>query len=213
MTPRRLWLVRSSFGALLAIAAHAAGAQTFVGPTQQYTASGCASGVVDIVPPIQLITGTLVCAQGSGTLGYTQLSGLDLLTLRLDLAFTPGPSVSPAAIGYNDGVLARLQYTGSGCTTGPVCSAEARGSSARSTLQFFPPVLAVGAVDFATVTFTQVQLYFTYNVPSFPAFGSTSATMDLRLAAVPEPSTLALTAAGMAAVVGAIRRRRTRVAV
>lgn len=209
MAGRMRWTIRGAAVALSAVTAAAANAQTFVGPTQQYAASGCASGVVDVVPyPSGLpITGTLVCAQGNGVLGYTQLSGLDLLTLKLNLAFTPGPAVSPNAIVYNDGVGALLQYTGAGCTTGPVCSLEAGLSSGGSTLQFFPPVPSVGAVEFASVTFTKVQLYFSYNVPSFPDFRSGSATLDLHLAAVPEPSTLALTVGGLAALATLVRRR------
>lgn len=213
MTGRMRWTIRGAAVALSAVTA-AANAQTFVGPTQQYAASGCASGVVDILPypSGRQITGTLVCAQGNSILGYTQLSDLNLLTLKLNLVYTPGPAVSPKAVIYNDGVRALLQYTGAGCTTGPVCSLEARGSSEVSMLQFFPPVPSVGAVDFATVTFTQVQLYFDYDVPSFPDFGSSSATLDLHLAAVPEPSTLVLMAGGFASLAMLVRRR-TRVTV
>lgn len=210
MTNRKLWVARGAAVALFAASAHPSGAQAFVGPTRQYAASGCATGVVAITPSDQLIRGTLVCAQGTGVLGYTQLSGLTLLTFQLNLAFTPGPDVLPTARPYDTGVRAGIQYAGAGCTTGVVCTGLAIGSSSSKPLEFFPAVPFVGSVDLAAVSFTELKVFFDYLVPP-PDSTSSSTTMNLQLAAVPEPSTLALTVSGLA-VCAAVVRRRTRAA-
>jgi hypothetical protein len=203
---------------LLHVSTARASAQTFEfidRPLGAYDISGCGTGAVAQVPGAAYIDGTVVCVRGQGQLRATlrtgPFDGVYAYNLRFEapLTATFGAEFPGNSLTFESGVLA-LDFVGGVCEP-PGCLPRAfllGGPVARgmpSPFLLTADELVRPIPDLGGVTITGGVVNFSYPLLGEPGFGTRVA---LAFTPVPEPSTAALAALGIAAVAATARRRR-----
>lgn len=182
-----------------------------------YTFSGCASGPVAYLPGSGQVTGTPYCVTGLLTVGVRPVIGVPngaQLYGFLDYAVAGDTRLRTtpyAEVGDRQGVTGVL--AGATCPVGCVRETSFSNASGMAGRQSFSDIISSDpAAMFAPQTIL-VQLGYTQPEPGgFGPFSSVQATFNFTavpLTAVPEPSTLALSAAGVLLAGRLARRRRT----
>jgi hypothetical protein len=170
-----------------------------------------------------------VCTQGRITLGQRRLG---FYSLWLDAVATPSPALAASnpqffrlAGGFGGGSSLDVSFRAPLCRAGGVCAFTAIGQGANRLSgrpwfsqelsdEFIGPQVRsapedVRPLDPASFEIPRGSLTFEYFAPSTAASSFTWTSVAIQPTVVPEPSTFALGAAGIAAV-GAVARRRRR---
>jgi hypothetical protein len=215
--------MRSRLTALAALAAGAAGLGTLTAQAvvESYSAQGCARGVVRYDQsggPATAVTGNVLCVSGPVQLERRVFGGGSADEFRFTGSLSPtfgtefaGSSVAVEAASFGftgarpDGSAQAFSMDLGAFSTTPAFTVGQTGASA-----FFTRGAPVRPETvFASLRDVRGGFSIFYALPGRPGGGSERAELSLTLTPIPEPSTFALGAAGLAAV-GAVARRRRR---
>jgi hypothetical protein len=216
----RLTALAAGAAALGAFTPTPATAQVVV---ESYSAQGCARGIVrydgsgGAATPV---VGNVLCVSGPVRLERQLVGGgaADQFRFTGSLAPTFGAEFAGSSVGIDAATFGFTGVRADGSTqtfsmglgaflTTPAFTVGQTGASA-----FFTGADPVSpATVFASTRDARGTLFLVYALPGQPGGGSVRADLSLTLTPIPEPSTFALGAAGLAAL-GAVARRKRRTA-